>query len=46
MGGNGKKKKKDLNKPLTPEQLKKIQKGMKPASPYYDYFSEDNNNPV
>ena len=46
MGGNGKKKKKDLNKRLTPEQLKQIQKGMKPASPYYDYFSEDNNNPV
>ena len=41
-----KKKKKDLNKPLTPEQLKKIQKGQKPASPFYDYFSEDNNNVV
>tara|TARA_Y100000114_G_scaffold151195_1_gene167590 strand:+ start:535 stop:669 length:135 start_codon:yes stop_codon:yes gene_type:complete len=41
-----KKKKKDLNKPLTPEQLKKIQKGMKPSSPYYDYFGEDNNGPV
>ena len=38
--------KKDLNKRLTPEQLKKIQKGQKPASPFYDYFSEDNNGPV
>ena len=42
----GKKKKKDLNKPLTPEQLKKIQKGMKPSSPYYDYFGDDNEGPV
>ena len=41
-----KKKKKDLKKRLTPEQLKKIQKGQKPASPFYDYFSEDNNGPV
>jgi hypothetical protein len=46
MGGNGKKKKQDLNKPLTPEQVKKIQKGMKPSSPLYDYFSEDNDGPV
>ena len=42
----GKKKKKDLNKPLTPGELKKIQKDQKPSSPYYDYFSEDNNGPV
>jgi len=42
----GKKKKKDLNKPLTPGELKKIQKGMKPSSPYYDYFGEDNQGPV
>jgi len=41
-----KKKKEDLNKRLTPEQVKKIQKGMKPASPLYDYFSEDNDGPV
>jgi hypothetical protein len=41
-----KKKKEDLNKRLTPEQLKKIQSGQKPASPFYDYFSEDNNGPV
>ena len=38
--------KKDLNKRLTPEQLKKIQSKQKPASPLYDYFSEDNNGPV
>ncbi len=41
-----KKKKKDLNKRLTPEQLKKIQSGQKPASPYYDYFGDDNDGPV
>ena len=41
-----KKKKKDLNKRVTPGELKKIQSGQKPASPYYDYFGEDNDGPV
>ncbi len=41
-----KKKKKDLNKRLTPDELKRIQSEQKPSSPYYDYFGEDNNGPV